>query len=209
MKCSKCGKEIANDSVFCEYCGSQIQNDHVKKVDVRWCLLPAMLITTYAMLCPFEIYGMSLYFVWNSLLFIIPILLFTYTFYLAYKKKTPKSFFLMMLALFIANSAIEYKQLSLKKNIDSMIYSNCEHSEHAMLRNGFLNSSHNTEGYFNSFVNELNEVGESNMGLGDYDELGFYAYSWYAIIIEAFVFCILLPIYLVYAIIARKKGWKF
>lgn len=24
MKCSKCGKEIANDSVFCEYCGEQM-----------------------------------------------------------------------------------------------------------------------------------------------------------------------------------------
>ena len=209
MKCPKCGNEIANDSLFCEYCGTQIIKDEVKRIDIRWCLLPAMLITSYAMLCPLEIYGRSLYFGWNSLLFIIPILLFTYTLYLAYKKKTPKSFVLMMFALLIANSAIEYKQRSLKMDIDSTIYSECEHSEHARLRNGFVNSSHNTEAYFNSFVYELNEVGESNIGWGDYDELGFYAYSWWAIIIEAFVFCILLPIYLVYAFIAHKRGWKF
>lgn len=25
MKCPKCGKEIANDSVFCEYCGTQLE----------------------------------------------------------------------------------------------------------------------------------------------------------------------------------------
>ena len=25
MKCTNCGKEIANDSVFCEYCGTAIQ----------------------------------------------------------------------------------------------------------------------------------------------------------------------------------------
>ena len=24
MKCPKCGKEIANDSQFCEYCGNKI-----------------------------------------------------------------------------------------------------------------------------------------------------------------------------------------
>lgn len=209
MKCSKCGNEIANDSLFCEYCGTQIIKDNVKKVDVRWCLLPAMLITTYAMLCPLEMCGRSLYLGWNSLLIIIPISLFTYTLYLAYKKKTPKSFVLMMFALLIANSAIEYKQLSLNMDIDSTIHSDCEHSEHMGLRNRFFNNYSNIMGCFNSCVDELNEVGESNIGLDDYDELGFYAYSWYAIIIEAFVFCILLPIYLVYAIIARKKGWKF
>ena len=26
MKCSNCGREIANDSVFCEFCGAQIKN---------------------------------------------------------------------------------------------------------------------------------------------------------------------------------------
>ena len=209
MKCSKCGNEIANDSMFCEYCGTQIKKDNVKKVDVCWCLLPAMLITTYAMLCPLEIYGRSLYFGWNSLLFIIPISIFIYSLYLAYKRKTPKSFALMMFALFIANSAIEYKQLSLQKDFDNTIYYGCEHSEHAMLRNGFMNNSNNAEGSFNSLVWKLDEVGESNITLGAYDELGFYAYSWDAIIIETLVFCFLLPIYLVYAIIARKKGWKF
>lgn len=209
MKCSKCGKDIANDSNFCEFCGTQIKQDNVKKVDVRWCLLPAMLITTYAMLCPFEIYGRSLYFGWNSLLFIIPISLFTYTLYLAYKKKTPKSFVLMMFVLFIANSAIEYKQLSLRMDLDSTIYFDREDNKLAMLCNGFINSSNNTEGYFNSFLFKLDEVGESNIGIDDFDEQGFYAYSWWAIIIEAFVFCILLPIYFVYAIFARKKGWKF
>ena len=26
MKCTKCGKEILNDSFFCEYCGTKVQN---------------------------------------------------------------------------------------------------------------------------------------------------------------------------------------
>ena len=31
MKCSKCGKEIANDSNFCEYCGTKVGNNTKKK----------------------------------------------------------------------------------------------------------------------------------------------------------------------------------
>ena len=31
MKCSKCGKEIASDSNFCEYCGTKVQTSKSKK----------------------------------------------------------------------------------------------------------------------------------------------------------------------------------
>ena len=31
MKCSKCGKEIANDSVFCEYCGAKVNKHKIMK----------------------------------------------------------------------------------------------------------------------------------------------------------------------------------
>ena len=33
MKCPKCGKEIANDSVFCNYCGAKIAQicEHVSR----------------------------------------------------------------------------------------------------------------------------------------------------------------------------------
>ena len=31
MKCSKCGKEIANDSNFCEYCGTKVGNNKKRK----------------------------------------------------------------------------------------------------------------------------------------------------------------------------------
>lgn len=31
MKCSKCGKEIANDSNFCEYCGVRVVRNEVNK----------------------------------------------------------------------------------------------------------------------------------------------------------------------------------
>lgn len=39
MRCPNCGKEIANDSVFCEYCGTQINRadaSHKEKSKVKW-----------------------------------------------------------------------------------------------------------------------------------------------------------------------------
>lgn len=45
MKCPKCGKENANDSVFCEYCGERISSintgkkSHVKTVLLGFCTL--------------------------------------------------------------------------------------------------------------------------------------------------------------------------
>ena len=47
MKCPNCGREIANDSVFCEYCGATLKenaSNNEKQVNVRWALLPAMLM---------------------------------------------------------------------------------------------------------------------------------------------------------------------
>lgn len=35
MKCPKCSKEIANDSVFCEYCGVRVKIEE-KGTRVRW-----------------------------------------------------------------------------------------------------------------------------------------------------------------------------
>lgn len=34
MKCSKCGKEIADDSVFCEFCGMKVEKKSVKKSSI-------------------------------------------------------------------------------------------------------------------------------------------------------------------------------
>jgi predicted nucleic acid-binding Zn ribbon protein len=42
MKCPKCGKEIANDSVFCEYCGEQIKKNN--RVKNPWRLIAVLLM---------------------------------------------------------------------------------------------------------------------------------------------------------------------
>ncbi len=46
MKCPKCGKEIANDSVFCEYCGEQIKKNN--RVKNPWRLIAFLLMAVVA-----------------------------------------------------------------------------------------------------------------------------------------------------------------
>ena len=36
MKCPHCGKEIANDSVYCEFCGEKVMQAPVEKKDKYW-----------------------------------------------------------------------------------------------------------------------------------------------------------------------------
>jgi predicted nucleic acid-binding Zn ribbon protein len=46
MKCPKCGKEIANDSVFCEYCGEQIKKNN--RVKNPWRLIAFLFMAVVA-----------------------------------------------------------------------------------------------------------------------------------------------------------------
>lgn len=41
MKCPKCGKEIANDSIFCEFCGTKISKP--KSIKILWIILIVLL----------------------------------------------------------------------------------------------------------------------------------------------------------------------
>lgn len=42
MKCLNCGKEIANDSVFCEYCGTKIHKEISRKA--IWGIMAVMIL---------------------------------------------------------------------------------------------------------------------------------------------------------------------
>ncbi len=55
MKCTKCGKEIANDSRFCEYCGTKIKTSQIK--NTHWITLAVLLA-----LCIFMGFCLTKYF---------------------------------------------------------------------------------------------------------------------------------------------------
>ena len=113
MKCPKCGNEIAYDSQFCEFCGTKTRNDEqrIKKVDIRWCLLPAMIIATIAM--GFASESLAILF-WDQpkyveLIFVIPLCLFVVSCWYSIKKAIPPSFVIMVGILFCINCYILYR----------------------------------------------------------------------------------------------------
>ncbi len=49
MKCSKCGKEIANDSNYCEYCGTRVKSSNDNKP--IWIILATLFILCFILGC--------------------------------------------------------------------------------------------------------------------------------------------------------------
>ncbi len=63
MFCPKCGREIANDSAFCEYCGAKIGGKLDSRIHVRWLYFVSSLLVTWTSILLLTIYS-DLY--WES-----------------------------------------------------------------------------------------------------------------------------------------------
>ena len=48
MRCPRCGEEIANDSVYCEFCGRKIKKSGSKKLWLSVCVVSALVVIIYA-----------------------------------------------------------------------------------------------------------------------------------------------------------------
>ena len=118
MKCPKCGKEISNDSQFCEYCGTQLGSAKNVAgrgtVHVRW-----FLFVTTLLLCCMNVslfYGMFEKSIFNeysyfdvSTLWIVPILLlllFIVSLILSIKKKLKAIYTILVFLILGINTAI-------------------------------------------------------------------------------------------------------
>ena len=231
MKCSKCGKEIAKDSNFCEFCGTAIKekcSTEVKCVDIRWALLPAMLLATFVIFAmwshmnyhPLNITDLAL------IAIIPPVILFLVTLWYGIKKKVAISFVLIIgvfllscCGMFIdmVNHPIYYeysRHISWEdgnryRELDLII--NGEENE-----KGFLHTAewHDVDKHLKSFQDiisqRLQQDGATNIDSSDIPVASPYfggGVSW----VDAYN-CIVLPflvLYLIYAFIAYKKNWKF
>ncbi len=104
MRCSKCGKEIANDSLFCEYCGEQMGKPEYK-VHVKWLLYVAMLFTCVLNYFIMEVQTYEADIV-GFCLMIIQLCVFVPASVLCYKKRIDYPVFILALWLLIANVSI-------------------------------------------------------------------------------------------------------
>ena len=113
MKCPKCGQEIANDSAYCEFCGETIKensSNNQLRVNIRWVLLPAMILTTIALWTHYEsgnerpsiINSAFITFLPSALILILSIWFFI-------RKKITWLFFFIIGVLFLSNGAMLYE----------------------------------------------------------------------------------------------------
>ena len=104
MKCPKCGKEIANDSNFCEYCGEQMGKSEYR-VHVKWLLYVAMLFTCILNYFIVEVQTYEAGIV-GFCLMIIQLCIFIPASVLCYKKRIAYPVLILALFLLIANVSI-------------------------------------------------------------------------------------------------------
>mgnify|MGYP002622165361 CR=1 FL=1 len=104
MKCPKCGKEIANGSQFCEFCGTQTKRGN-KQVDIRWALLPAMLVVTFGIQWAWSVFThCSVPFTLPAyVLIILTIILFLVSLWCSVRRQVAMSFVIMMGILLMFN----------------------------------------------------------------------------------------------------------
>ena len=225
MKCPKCGKEIANDSLFCEYCGTQTKRGS-KQVDIRWCLLPAMIIATIAMgfaaeswdICEFGGTDHSV-----EPFFVIPLCLFVLSCWYAIKKLVPLSFIIMIVILFGINCKILYDsentRNTYKFNVDVSwdrdgdVYEGGSGSIslYTLSNYSIKNVQKAKEELLNcalSIKDKLKGEGYKGISLSQIFREDHYHTGWRGE--DAFFWLsIFLIIYLIYAAIAHKRGWTF
>ena len=233
MKCSKCGKEIANDSVFCEYCGTKTRNDEqpIKTIDIRWALLPAMLIASIAAAsilrmqdCRIWVYDQQLLCTTiPAVLFIIA--LFIITIWYGIKRLVPKSFVLIMGLFFISNCGLLlYDALDRHETLNAhMLVSWGNGGTCLELSNDILplaNTGYSVDHIDNKkklLISSSQKICQKlkEEGVNDFEasEVWTYYYYQWGHIFEAncammFVLSLSL-LYIIYAYWAPRKGWKF
>ena len=223
MKCPKCGKEIASDSQFCEYCGTPIKIDNTKHVDIRWALLPAMLIATFAMWVRWIIYKADYQtdFVLLGLFALIsPTILFLVSLFYWIKKKVPTSFFLIMTCFLYLNCSMfmGFLDLNCEYIYKTDISWHDGHNEHHVLlydETGVFDESdkESLKQDKREIIDALENNGMDVAGEGYYiDESKCYYNTGGNQNLGEFSFLltsVLFILYLIYAYIAHKRAWKF
>ncbi len=235
MKCSKCGKEIANDSLFCEYCGTEIKKDNAnkesntKRVDIRWALLPAMLMATFMVMCIWGIGTCEMFIVQNAYLgVILSIIIFLITIWYSIKRRVPISFVLIMGLFLISNCGMFYDLNSRNGYMD--IYTVVSWNENATAKDITLSMKvptdnhgcylgeewYNAEKFLNSCQQLLAQKLKQDGAVGVNADSSYISASPYITTsgrswLETYnpICFALLLFYIIYAFIAHKRAWRF
>jgi predicted nucleic acid-binding Zn ribbon protein len=113
MICPNCGKEIANDSQFCEFCGATIKenaSNNSKQVNIRWALLPTMILTTIAVWSHYESGNQCIRIDFDAFVTFLPsLIILILSLWQLIRKKITWVFFLIIGVLFLSNAVMFYE----------------------------------------------------------------------------------------------------
>lgn len=214
MKCPQCGKEIASDSQFYEYCGACVNSTIIPKIDIKWGILPMFLLLYLAFfitssLPAFTPSGISER-VLLMTIFIVILLIIVLCVSIRYciKKISSKSFAIYIGMLIIGFTFIAYgiwqpsqdeyiisfysreggHYVSISDNI-TLDHSKFYPSEEIDTSADYLRRTYGVDGLYST---------TQNININDaFTDTGFILLLLSSIV------------YLLYAFIAHKKGWKF
>ena len=221
MKCSKCGQEIPDDSMFCEQCGAQVSQKQRKEcmVSVKWLLLATVLFVSSANFWALEMiwYGAHQgYWALGSwyLIPVISFMLFAICMGMVIKKKISWVFMILMFCIFLSNVVI-------------VIIADNGRTEYTT---NYSFSMNKWDLYLTAKVGDAwNNVDENDMKrivdkiksdvrfneeyeMPRYEPVENYQSSLQRVEDSAFVICgiegFMVVLYLIYAFVAYKKGWQ-
>lgn len=221
MKCSKCGQEIPDDSMFCEQCGAQVSQKQRKEcmVSVKWLLLATVLFVSSANFWALEMiwYGAHQgYWALGSwyLIPVISFMLFAICMGMVIKKKISWVFMILMFCIFLSNVVI-------------VIIADNGRTEYTT---NYSFSMNKWDLYLTAKVGDAwNNVDENDMKrivdkiksdvrfneeyeMPRYEPVENYQSSLQRVGDSAFVICgiegFMVVLYLIYAFVAYKKGWQ-
>lgn len=222
MKCPNCGKEIANDSKFCEYCGTLMQEKVNKRVDIRWMLLPALVV---AMLVVFNFSRdpESAELVHGIIAGTPIILIFIASLWFGIKKMMPYSFIVIVGLVMVTNLWMLYACMDRNKSMYTYLYRpgatiffrdngelkiiKMEDFDYAFSYSSCEEKTEQFQKYSHVVVRELIRQGEKDVKeFGDINEYFLPNGLYRSLIIIEFCWVLL---YIIYALMAEKNKWKF
>ena len=222
MVCKHCGEEIADDSMFCEFCGKNVDdNKHVlKKVDIRWCLLPAMILSSIIM----SLFGGYDDFInwgfWDHVFpFFIPVVVLFVVAVFCWLKKTLQPSFMILIFVFLLTNTwkiylvmnpVDFYKLS--TNISWLDDNNSESITLESMYNYYYNDIEGAKTQLTEIENVVRKdleakgltvIENNDLRLREVHQY----YTNFAVVI--YVEIITLLIYLIYVFIAYKKELNF
>lgn len=223
MKCPNCGKEIAEESQFCEYCGKKVQPTSGEcGIYIGWLLIVALLFVCLINFAFMFVRNASDAWDFSTLLIILQVVVLLVGLVMAFLKKIRLPLIILAcvqfsLGIMLCIDAMNYNTVSIGGMTYAALYKNhtatsfiiAEKSTQDKDRYGYLRSHIEAIDNCKEFAQEISKP-NLQYSIGDIQWYTSRTYNyWGHTYIYAWTDIALVLLYLIYAFIACKKGWQY